>query len=137
MNPSGIQAAQESWRKTRCIQGRVKRMEGRYQRELGSNQHTSVLASASLLTRCSCWSSLATQLCLVTQPCLTLCDSWDCSPPGCSIHEIFQAGLLEWVAISSSRGSSCPRDRTKPTSPVSPALQTDSLPPKPLGKPSH
>ena len=36
-----------------------------------------------------------------------------CSPPGSSIHGIFQAGILEWVAISFSRGSSWPRDWTQ------------------------
>jgi len=36
----------------------------------------------------------------------------DCSPSGSSVHGIFQARILEWVAISSSRGSSQPRDRT-------------------------
>ena len=36
----------------------------------------------------------------------------DCSPPGCSVHGISQARLLEWVAISFSRGSSGPRDQT-------------------------
>ena len=36
----------------------------------------------------------------------------DCSPPGFSVYEIFQARILEWVAISCSRGSSPPRDRT-------------------------
>ena len=36
----------------------------------------------------------------------------DCSPPGSSVHGIFQARVLEWVAISFSRGSSQPRDRT-------------------------
>ena len=36
----------------------------------------------------------------------------DCSPPGASVHGIFQARILEWVAISSSRGSSRPRDQT-------------------------
>ena len=36
----------------------------------------------------------------------------DCSPPGSSAHGIFQARILEWVAISSSRGSSHPRDQT-------------------------
>ena len=44
--------------------------------------------------------------------CLTLGDSMDCSPPGSSIHGIFQARVLEWVAISFSRGSSQPRDQT-------------------------
>ena len=36
------------------------------------------------------------------QLCLTLCDPVGCSPPGSSVHGIFQAGILEWVAISSS-----------------------------------
>ena len=49
----------------------------------------------------------------VTQSCLTLCDPTDCSPPGSSIHGIFQARILEWVAISFSRGSSWPRDWTR------------------------
>ena len=47
----------------------------------------------------------------VTQSCLTLCDSMDCSLQGYSVHWIFQASVLEWVAISFSRGSSRPRDR--------------------------
>ena len=42
----------------------------------------------------------------------TLCDPMDCSPPGSSIHGILQARVLEWVAISFSRGSSQPMDRT-------------------------
>ena len=48
----------------------------------------------------------------VAQSCLTLCDPRDCSLPGSSAHGIFQARILEWVAISFSRGSSLPRDRT-------------------------
>ena len=48
----------------------------------------------------------------VTQSCLTLCNPIDCSPPGSSFHGIFQAGMLEWVAISYSRGSSGSRDWT-------------------------
>ena len=39
------------------------------------------------------------------------CNPMDCSPSGSSVHEIFQARTLEWVAISSSRGSSRPRDQ--------------------------
>ena len=46
----------------------------------------------------------------VAQSCLTLCDPMDCSPPGSSVHGILQARILEWVAISFSRGSSQPRD---------------------------
>ena len=48
----------------------------------------------------------------VAQLCLALCDPMDCSPPGSSVHGILQARILEWVAISSSRGSSWPRDHT-------------------------
>ena len=42
----------------------------------------------------------------------TLCDPMDCSLPGSSVHGIFQARILEWVATSYSKGSSWPRDRT-------------------------
>ena len=55
--------------------------------------------------------SLGTHLLLkvqseVSQSCPTLWDPLDCSPPGSSLHGIFQARVLEWVAISFSRGSS-------------------------------
>ena len=49
----------------------------------------------------------------VAQSCPTLCDTMDCSLPGFSVHGISQARILEWVAISFSRGSSQPRDRTQ------------------------
>ena len=48
---------------------------------------------------------------LHAQSCLMVCDPKACSPPVCSVHGIFQARILEWVAISSSRGSSRPKDR--------------------------
>ena len=48
----------------------------------------------------------------VAQWCLTLCDPTDCSLPGSSVHGIFQAIVLELIAISFSRGSSWPRDWT-------------------------
>ena len=48
----------------------------------------------------------------VVQSCLALCEPMDSSLPGSSIHGIFQARVLEWTAISFSRGSSQPRDRT-------------------------
>ena len=41
-----------------------------------------------------------------------LCDPMDCSPPDSSVHGFFQASILQWVAISFSKGSSWPRDRT-------------------------
>ena len=53
------------------------------------------------------------------------CDLMNYSPPGSSVHGISQARILEWVAISFSKGSSQPGDQT--TSPVSLALQADSL----------
>ena len=49
----------------------------------------------------------------VAQSCPTLCDPVDCSLPGSSVHGILQARILEWVAISFSRGSSQPRDQTQ------------------------
>ena len=48
----------------------------------------------------------------VAQLCLILCDPMDYSLPGSSVHGIFQARILEWVAISFSRGSLWPRDQT-------------------------
>ena len=48
----------------------------------------------------------------VPKSCLTLCYPMDCSLPGSSVHGIFQARILEWVAISFSKESSRPRDRT-------------------------
>ena len=52
-------------------------------------------------------------VCSVLQSCLTLCDPVSYSPPGSSVHEIFQARLQQWCAISFSRGSSRPRDLTQ------------------------
>ena len=46
----------------------------------------------------------------VAQLCWTLCDPMDCSPPDSSVHGIFQATILEWVAVSFSKASSQPRD---------------------------
>ena len=59
---------------------------------------------------------ITTKLCvgvLVTQLCPTLYNSMNYSPPGFPVHGILQARILEWVAISSSRGSSQPRDQTQ------------------------
>ena len=51
-------------------------------------------------------------MCSDAQSRLTLCNPMDCSPPGSSVQGILQARILEWVAISSSRASSQPRDQT-------------------------
>ena len=60
-----------------------------------------------------------------TQSCPTLCDPMDYT-----VHGILQSRILEWVAFPFSRGSSQPRIELR-----SPALQADSLPAKPPGKP--
>ena len=70
-------------------------------------------------------------LCVHTQSCLTLCDPMDCGPLGSSVHAISQARMLEWVAISYSRGSSQPRDK-----PESPALAGVFFTTEPAGSPS-
>ena len=49
---------------------------------------------------------------LVLQSYLNLCDP-PMNPPGSSVHVILQARILEWVATSSSRGSSQPKDQTR------------------------
>ena len=59
-----------------------------------------------LLSRC-----ILECCCLVIKSCL-FCNSMVCSPPGSSAYGILQARILEWVAISSSRGSFWPRDWT-------------------------
>ena len=60
--------------------------------------------------RCSQNYQINKCVCALSGP--TLCDSMDGSPPGSSVHGIFQAKILEWAAISFSRGSSWPRNRT-------------------------
>ena len=52
---------------------------------------------------------------LVPQSFPALCDPMDCSPPGSSVYGIFQARIMEWVAISFSRGYSWLRDQTQPS----------------------
>ena len=51
-------------------------------------------------------------VCICIQPYLTLCNHMDYNTPGSSVHGIFQARILEWGAISSSRGYSQPRDQS-------------------------
>ena len=58
-------------------------------------------------------------VCAVAQLYLTLCDPKDCHPPGSSVQGVSQARILEWVAISFSRGSS---RYGEPVSPLLPAL---------------
>ena len=72
-------------------------------------------------------------ICAVARLCPTLCNPMDCSPPGSSVHVILQARILDWVAMPSFRGS-LPNPGIKPRSP---ALQVDSLPSEPPGKPNN
>ena len=50
------------------------------------------------------------------QSCLTLCDPMNCSPPGSSVYGIFQPRILEWIAMTSSKGSPQSTDQTCVTS---------------------
>ena len=69
---------------------------------------------------------------LATQSCLTICIPMDCSPPGCSVHEISQARILEWVAIFFSRATSQPRNWTRIS-----CIAGSSLPFESSGKPHY
>ena len=86
--------------------------------------HCAVLSWKGSARSCGCSSSpgrlacgdscvcVCVCVCVCAQLCPTHCDPMDCSLPGSSVHGIFQARILEQVTVSSSRGSSQPRDRT-------------------------
>ena len=78
------------------------------------------------------WVSQSCQFSWVSQSCPTLCNPMDCSPPGSSVHEISQARILELPFPSPG---DLPGPGTEPASPVSPTLQTDSLPLSHWGSP--
>ena len=73
--------------------------------------------------------------CSVAKLCPTLCSPVDYSPPGSSAHGIFQARILEWVAVSFSWGSFQPRD--EPVSPMSAALAGRFFTTEPLRTPKN
>ena len=73
----------------------------------------------------------------VAQSCLTLCNPMDCSLPGFSVYGIFQARVLEWVAISFLRGSSWPRDWTQVSCIAGKTLYPLSYQGSPLNPLSH
>ena len=68
---------------------------------------------------------------LVAKSCQSLCNPMDCSPPSFSVHRIFQARILERVALPFSRESSQPKDQTHVSCTV------DSLLTEPPGKPNR
>ena len=76
-----------------------------------------MLYSIKLITNCHRWKKKKKTLKVwVAQLYLTLCNRMNCSPPGSSVHKISQARILEWVAISFSRGSSWPGDQMRVSS---------------------
>ena len=76
--------------------------------ELGPSPQEASTESHGNSSRAGLWKKEKSE---VAQSCPTLCDPVDCSSPGSSVHGILQARVLEWVAISFSRGSSRPRDQ--------------------------
>ena len=85
-----------------CIVYSKKPLKGRF------NMSKIMLHCKFCMSKCSLKSESE-----VAQSCPALCDPMDCSLPGSSLHGIFQARVLEWVAISFSRGSSQSKDRTR------------------------
>ena len=79
------------------------------------------------MTACVCMHAKLLQLCL------TLCDPTDGSPPGSSVHGILKARILEWAAISFSRGSSQARNGTQVSCIGRRIVFTTEPPGKPLG----
>ena len=77
---------------------------------------STVVTHSCLSTRqlrvCVWGGGVCVRACTCTRLCPTPCNLMDWSPPGASVHRNFQARILERVAISSSKGSSWPRDRT-------------------------
>ena len=71
----------------------------------------------------------------VAQSCPGLCNPMDCSPPGSSVHRIFQARIPEWVAIFFSRG--LPNPGVEPMSPAASALAGRFFTTEPLRKPKQ
>ena len=100
-----------------------------------THMHMHVLKSMILSSGCSVTvcrpHCVCVHVCSVSQLYLTLCDPMDLSPSGSSIHGISQLRILEWDAISFSRGSSQPRD-----GPTSPPLAGGFFTTEPPGK-SH
>ena len=80
------------------------------------------------------YSVISVYVCVLAQSCLTLCDCMDCSLPD-PLSGILHTRILERVAISSP--GDLPNPGTEPESPASLALQADSLPTEPPGKPEN
>ena len=90
------------------------------------------LATSSIHSGSYSWKNCCSVSCCLVM--LTLYDPLDCGPPGSSVHGIFQARILERVAISFSKD--LPDSEIEPESPVFSALQAVSLPLNHLGSPA-
>ena len=77
--------------------------------EVGESQYTEFILDSVPCIYIHSWYIKYLKSGLFAQSYLTLCDPMDCSPPGSSVRGIFQARILEWVAIPFSRESSPPR----------------------------
>ena len=98
--------------------------------------HLETSEKTLLLQGCGLEITAAVKICSVAQLCLPFCDPMDCSSPSSSVHGIFQARILECVAIYSFRGSSQTRDWT-PVSCFSLHWQADYLLLSHLGSSVH
>ena len=99
---------------SKCRRGKRKREAGKWARVRRGSRWSRRKEKSQATQEGPLWGkkNYPTRLCcLVAKSCLTLCNPLDCSLLGCFVHGISQARTLEWVAISSSRGSSPPRDR--------------------------
>ena len=105
------QTRDRSWKLCPCIGGQI--LIHCTTREVLIMFYSDLLHSNKSLTLLSSYSAnpwiKCRIYCIALRACLT---PMDCSLPSSSVHGIFQARILEWVAISCSRGSSCPRDQT-------------------------
>ena len=78
----------------------------------GKNMPGCVSSDLTSVQKVMCYILDCVFVCVCAQSCLILCNPTDYSLPSSSVHGISQARTLEWVAISSSRGSSQPKDQT-------------------------
>ena len=93
----GLQDTTEQWQRARALQ-RVS--------EAQMPALPNSVANVQLCVRACMCVCVCVRACVLTQSCLTLCNPMECNPSGSSVHGILQARVLEWVAISFSRGSS-------------------------------
>ena len=99
-------------RMTRDLFKKIRGTKGTFYAKMGSikDRNGLDLTEAEILRRS--FKNIQKSESEVAQLCLTLCDPVDYSPPGSSVHGVLQARILEWVAISFSKGYSRHKDRS-------------------------